>query len=99
MVRLINEARGDDPHGSIAVLVRSRTHLDELMPALHAAGLRYQAAEHESLASRPVIDELRALTRLLPQPMPRLSWLALPPAPEVGLCASSRFVFGQDSRK
>lgn len=85
IVALIEAARADDPDGSIAVLVRSRTHLDELMPALRSAGLRYQAVDLESLASRPVIEDLRALTRALLQPMDRIAWLALLRAPWCGL--------------
>nr|WP_277346253.1 UvrD-helicase domain-containing protein [Solimonas marina] len=85
IVALIEAARADDPDGSIAVLVRSRTHLDELMPALRAAGLRYQAIDLDSLANRPVIEDLRALTRALLHPADRVAWLALLRAPWCGL--------------
>ncbi|HET8882326.1 MAG TPA: UvrD-helicase domain-containing protein, partial [Solimonas sp.] len=85
IVRLIGQARAEQPDGSIAVLVRSRTHLDELMPALRTAGLRYLAVDLESLASRPVIEDLRALTRALLQPMDRVAWLAILRAPWCGL--------------
>lgn len=96
MVRLIDEARAEDPRGSIAVLVRSRTHLDELMPALHAAGLRYQAVDLESLASRPVIEDLRALTRALLLPMDRIAWLAILRAPWCGLRLADLLVLSDD---
>lgn len=85
IVELVREARATDADGSIAVLVRSRTHLDELMPALRAAGLRYQAVDLESLASRAVIEDLRALTRALLLPMDRVAWLAILRAPWCGL--------------
>ncbi|NGY04477.1 UvrD-helicase domain-containing protein [Solimonas terrae] len=85
VVGLIAQARAEQADGSIAVLVRSRTHLDELMPALRSAGLRYQAVDLESLSSRPVIEDLRALTRALLQPMDRVAWLAILRAPWCGL--------------
>ncbi|MFT4048176.1 MAG: UvrD-helicase domain-containing protein, partial [Solimonas sp.] len=85
IVALIREARAADPEGSVAVLVRSRTHLDEIMPALRAADLRYEAVDLESLASRPVIEDLRALARALLQPMDRVAWLAVLRAPWCGL--------------
>lgn len=96
MVRLIDEARAGDPHGSVAVLVRSRTHLNELMPALHAAGLRYQAVDLESLASRPVIEDLRALTRALLQPIDRIAWLAILRAPWCGLRLADLLVLSEE---
>ena len=85
VVALVAAARREDPQGSIAVLVRSRTHLDELMPALRGAGLKYRAVDLESLASRPVIEDLRALTRALLHPLDRVAWLALLRAPYCGL--------------
>lgn len=85
VLALIEDARRADPQGSVAVLVRSRTHLDELVPALRAANLRFEAVDLESLASRPVIEDLRALTRALLQPMDRIAWLAVLRAPWCGL--------------
>lgn len=85
VLELIAQLRAEDAQASIAVLVRSRTHLDELVPALRAAGLPYQAVDLESLASRPVIEDLRALTRALLHPMDRVAWLAVLRAPWCGL--------------
>lgn len=85
VVALVMTARQEDPQGSVAVLVRSRTHLDELMPALRGAGLKYRAVDLESLASRPVIEDLRALTRALLHPLDRIAWLAVLRAPYCGL--------------
>ncbi|WP_051362300.1 UvrD-helicase domain-containing protein [Solimonas soli] len=95
IVELIGAARAQDPEGSIAVLVRSRTHLDELMPALRAAALRYEAVDLESLASRPVIEDLRALTRALLQPMDRVAWLAVLRAPWCGLRLADLLVLAE----
>lgn len=72
-----------------AILVRGRSHLRDIVPALRAAGLRYRAVDIESLADRPVVHDLRALTRALLHPGDRLAWLALLRAPWCGLRLAS----------
>lgn len=85
IVDLVREARVRDPNGSIAVLVRARSHLAAIVPALKQAGLRFQAVEIEQLGARPVIQDLRALTCAIMHPADRVSWLALLRAPWCGL--------------
>jgi ATP-dependent helicase/nuclease subunit A len=77
VVETIKELRRTEPQASVAILVRSRNHLTALAPALRRHGLRYQAVEIEELATRPVIEDLRALTRALLHPMDRVAWFAL----------------------
>ncbi len=85
VVQTLSRLRDAEPQASIAVLVRSRSHLRELAPALRLAQMRYQAVDIEDLASRPVIDDLRALTRALLHPADRVAWLAVLRAPWCGL--------------
>lgn len=85
VVDIVRAQRQATPGGSIAVLVRSRGHLELIAPALRAAGIRYRAVDIEALTHRPVIADLRALTRALLQPMERTAWLALLRAPWCGL--------------
>lgn len=68
-----------------AILVSSRTHLASILPALRRAGLAVQAIEIESLAERPVVMDLTALTRALAHPADRIAWLAVLRAPWCGL--------------
>ncbi|RCX23919.1 UvrD-helicase domain-containing protein [Thioalbus denitrificans] len=85
VVRLVQAARAEDPGGRIAVLVRGRTHLAAIAPALKAAGLRFRAIDIEPLGDRPVVQDLLALTRALLHPADRIAWLALLRAPWCGL--------------
>jgi ATP-dependent exoDNAse (exonuclease V) beta subunit len=71
--------------GDIAVLVRSRTQLTELLPALRHAGIEYQAVEIDRLTDLPEIIDVLALTRALVHDGDRLAWLALLRAPWAGL--------------
>ncbi len=85
VVSIVREARSVLPEGTIAVLVRARTHLTEIARQLQAAGLRYQAVEIEKLSHRPLIQDLLALTRALGRLNDRIAWLAVLRAPYCGL--------------
>lgn len=85
VVELVQQARYDNPEGSIAILVRTRNHLARILPALTAAGLHYQATEIDRLASRMAIVDLLSLTRALLNPADRTAWLAILRAPWCGL--------------
>ncbi len=78
------QARGDKEY-RVAVLVRSRTHLATILPALRAAGLAYRAVELEPLADRPEVHDLLMLLRALLHPADRVAWLTVLRAPWCGL--------------
>ncbi len=82
---VIEAAQREEPNDEIAILVRSRNHLVEIIPQLRRAGLRFQAVDVEPLVQRPVIHDLMALTRALLHPADRISWLAILRAPWCGL--------------
>jgi len=74
-----------DPDASIAILVRNRSHLTELIPQLREAGIHWQATDIDRLDSLPVIDDLQSLTRAILNPGDRIAWLAILRAPWCGL--------------
>ncbi len=82
---------------TIAILVRNRIHLAEVVPALKRAAIPYRAVEIEPLAERQEILDLIALTRALLHPADRTAWLALLRAPWCGLTlADLHLLAGQD---
>ena len=85
VVELVRRVRADDPAASIALLVRARPHLAQIVPALREAGLRFTAVELELLLARPLIGDLLALTRALEHRADKVAWLAVLRAPWCGL--------------
>jgi len=88
IVELIHRARAQQPDGTIAVLVRSKAHLDCLIQSLREAGLSYQAVEIGALAQRAAVLDLMALTLAMLHRADRVSWLALLHGPLCGLTRS-----------
>src|SRR6185436_6943464 len=71
--------------GKKAILVRNRAHLDEIVPALKEAGVRFKALDIEQLGEKQVVQDLYALTRALLHLGDRIAWLAVLRAPWCGL--------------
>jgi len=85
VVEIVGQARRENAEAGIAILVRNRGHLREIVPQLKDAGLRFRAIEIEALGHRPVVQDLLALTLALSHPADRLAWLAALRAPWCGL--------------
>ncbi len=96
---LVNHARQQDPAGTIAVLVRSRSHLVEIISELKNAKLAFRAVEIEHLAQRPVIQDLLALSCALIHPGDRIHWLALLRTPFCGLSLKDLHALTGDNRE
>ncbi len=82
---IVNAAKRAQSDATVAILVRSRTHLADIVPALKLAGLRFRAIDIEQLHEKQVVQDLLALTRALAHPGDRIAWLACLRAPWCGL--------------
>jgi ATP-dependent exoDNAse (exonuclease V) beta subunit len=82
--RIIAETLAANPGENMAVLVRSRTQLSELLPRLRTAGIAYQSVDIDRLTDLPEIIDVLALTRATVHPCDRLAWLAVLRAPWIG---------------
>lgn len=85
VVQLIEQLRCTHPALNIAVLVQSRSQVQDILSLLKQKKLPVQAIEIEHLGTRPIIQDLLALTRALWHPGDRVAWFALLRAPWCGL--------------
>ena len=85
VVEIVERLQGGDTNPSIAILVRSRTHLEHILPALGRAEIRYRANELRRLGDTAVVRDLHVLARAIAHPMDRVAWLAVLRAPWCGL--------------
>ncbi|MGB9500133.1 MAG: UvrD-helicase domain-containing protein [Dissulfuribacterales bacterium] len=96
VVDCVRKSKKNDPNNTIAILVRSRSHLEYIVPALKAAGLTFHAVEIDSLKNRPIITDLISLTRALSHPADRIAWLAVLRAPWCGLTLTDLYALVAD---
>jgi len=81
----IEQGLEDPSCESIAVLVRTRTHLRPLVAELKRRQLAWQAQDIDLLAKSPVVRDLQALCRALHNCSDSVAWFALLRAPWCGL--------------
>jgi len=77
VVDIVLAARARNPAATCAILVRNRSALTDIVPALGRAGIRFRAVEIEKLGEKQVIQDLVALVRALVHPADRIAWLAV----------------------
>lgn len=92
IVRVVGESLLQYPQETIAILVRSRTHLTHIIAALKAANIAFQAIDIEALSARAHIQDLLSLTCALLHSADRIAWLAILRAPWCGLQLKDIFV-------
>lgn len=97
-MQVIHACLADSDEENIAVLVRSRTQLSELLPLLRRSAIEYQAVEIERLTDLPEIADLLALCRALSHDGDRLAWLALLRAPWVGMTWTDLLALARNDR-
>jgi ATP-dependent helicase/nuclease subunit A len=85
VVALVKEAQERDPEGSIAILVRGRTHLADIVPALKEAGISFAAQDIDPIAESTPVRDVIHLIQALRHPMDRIAWFGLLRASFVGV--------------
>lgn len=85
IVDIIQQYKPINSCESIAVLVRSRSHLEYIIPALQKAGLSYKAVELDCIGESIIVQDLFSLTKALLNQHDRISWLSILRAPWCGL--------------
>lgn len=82
---IIEKAQQDADCRTLAILVRTRKHLQEILPVMSARGLQWRAVDIDPLAQRPAIVDLMTLYSALANPADEVAWLALLRATWCGL--------------
>lgn len=85
VVQLIEDAFKIDPDQSVAILVRGRSHLKYILPALKQAGISASGTDIDPIANSAPVSEVVSLIRALWHKADRTAWLALLRAAFVGL--------------
>lgn len=85
LLETIAAIRQRTPEATIGILTRQRAHVAHIAAKLRERDIRFQAVELETLASRPVVRDLIAITRALLHEGDRTAWLALLRSPVCGL--------------
>ena len=88
---LVCQAKKKIPGGSIAILVRQRRALTDILVSLQKKGLSWQATEIDPLGDRMSVIDLKSLTRALISPADRVAWLSILRAPWCGLDLNDLF--------
>ncbi|MBA3537637.1 MAG: UvrD-helicase domain-containing protein [Tatlockia sp.] len=100
LVKFAVEDLQNHPNDQIAILVRSRNQLTEVMSVLREQQIPFQGVEIELLAKLPHLRDIWSLTQALLLPANRLAWLALLRSPFCGLSLADLYVIANfDKRK
>lgn len=86
------------PQDNIAILVKSRSHLSDILPALKSKHIAFQAVDIDPLLENPLIQDLFSLTRALHHPADRIAWLALLRSPWCGLSLNDIHALAGESK-
>lgn len=96
--QIVREALAERPGKTIGILVRSRTHGEEISHALSKTEIKVSRTEFDRRRRYSVVQDLAAVARALAQPADRIAWLALLRAPWCGLTLADLHRLCHDER-
>ena len=99
VLSIIQKIREDKPTDSIAILVKARSHLGDILPTLKANDIGVTAIDIELLAKQPGIMDLTTLTLALNNQADRVHWFALLRAPWCGLELNDLLAIAQAAKQ
>ncbi len=99
IIAIIKQTQSTAPKETIAILVRSRSHLKAIIPQLKKENLPFTAVEIDPLHQQSVVQDLLSLTGALLHVGDRLHWLAVLRAPWCGLTLHDLYVLSQKQIK
>ncbi len=85
VISIIQSIKDKNDESTIAILVRSRTHLLSIIPLLRKHKLKFQAVDIEPLTRRPAIQDLFSLARAYTHLADKIAWFSVLRAPWCGL--------------
>ena len=84
-VSAVKESFSIDENASVAILVRSRSHLSHIAEELVKEGIEYQAVEIQNIAQKGIVQDALALSKAIMHPMDNIGWLSVLRAPSQAL--------------
>lgn len=99
MIELINHELISNPDQTLAILVRSRSQLVEIINLLRHHQIPYQGTDIDLLANLVHLRDVWSLTQALLSPGNRLSWLAMLRSPYCGLSLNDMLSIAQFNKK
>ena len=95
VIDIINDSLRDDSEQEIAILVRSRSHLKEIIRSLQFHRINFEAIKTEPLIENLFTKDLISLARALLSLSDKLAWLALLRSPWCGLLLKDLLIISE----
>ncbi len=99
LIQVIHSELQTHPEQSMAILVRSRSQLVEIIRLLRQHQIPYQGTDITLLANLVHLRDVWSLTQALLSPANRLSWLSLLRSPYCGMSLADLHIIAQFNKK
>jgi ATP-dependent helicase/nuclease subunit A len=97
VAQLAKDVIESHPGDDIAIIVRTRSHLKKIVPALKEAGVPFAAQDIEPIGETSPVYDVISLVRALNHPLDRLAWVSVLRAAFVGLSWADVTAIGREA--